>query len=69
MTGFSSGDNELVIPPAFRQQVTSALGERRAEIVLGLAEWMVTEHPGGLAASHWRLNVEPVLVLGSVNYW
>ncbi len=48
MTSRSSEDNELVIPPSFREHVISLLGERRAWLVLGLAEWMVVENPEGL---------------------
>ena len=48
MTSPDSGDNELVIPPSFRGHVTSLLGKNRAELVLGMAEWMVVREPQDL---------------------
>lgn len=48
MTSPGSEDNELVIPESFREHVIVLLGERRAKLVLGLAEWMVVENPEGL---------------------
>lgn len=43
-----SDDNELVVPPAFRDQVERLFGERRAEIVINLVHWVVTHNPQDL---------------------
>lgn len=48
MTSPSSEDNELVVPESFREHVILLLGERRAELVLNLAAWMVEENPEDL---------------------
>lgn len=58
MSRINPEDYELIVPPAFRDQAVTLLGQARAEIIIALAEWMITRDPSQLEnpgpdATHW----------------
>lgn len=49
MAETDSNDNELVVPPAFKDHVERTFGKNRATIVVGMVHWVVTHDPEQLS--------------------